>query len=267
MVCHALLVETGDGLVLVDGGIGTGDVANPARLGRSWLLTASPRLDLGETAIAQVQALGYDPRDVRHLVLTHLDLDHAGAIPDFPWAKVHVHAREVAASKSAGRGAAAWRYIREQMPTEAQVAPFEDGGDRWFGFEGVRAFGDRLPDLLFVPLPGHTLGHTGVAVRDGDRWLFHAGDAYFFHGQIAEKPSAPFVLRMFQRRADTARELRVKNQERVRRVALDHAGEVDVFCAHDAVELDRFVARGQPAMSTVATNAGARRAAAACSNA
>ncbi|WP_249167104.1 hypothetical protein [Bradyrhizobium sp. JYMT SZCCT0428] len=36
MVCHCLLVETHDGLALVDTGIGLDDIANPPRLGRKW---------------------------------------------------------------------------------------------------------------------------------------------------------------------------------------------------------------------------------------
>ncbi|MFD0510570.1 MBL fold metallo-hydrolase [Streptomyces aureus] len=31
--------------------------------------------------------LGYAVDDVRHIVLTHLDLDHAGGLPDFPRAR------------------------------------------------------------------------------------------------------------------------------------------------------------------------------------
>ncbi|WP_223281445.1 MBL fold metallo-hydrolase [Streptomyces antnestii] len=45
---------------------------------------ARPVLDTGETAVRQVAALGYDIEDVRHIVLTHLDLDHAGGLRDFP---------------------------------------------------------------------------------------------------------------------------------------------------------------------------------------
>ena len=47
MVCHCLLVETHDGLALVDTGIGLGDIADPPRLGRRWL---RQRLDVGRPA-------------------------------------------------------------------------------------------------------------------------------------------------------------------------------------------------------------------------
>ncbi len=74
---------------------GSDDIANPPRLGRKWVRQTTPRLDPAETAVQQVKALGYSPDDVRHLLLTHLDRDHAGGIPDFPNAKVHVHRREL----------------------------------------------------------------------------------------------------------------------------------------------------------------------------
>jgi hypothetical protein len=49
--------------------------------------------------------------------------------------------------------------------------------------------------------------------------MLHAGDSYFFHGQI-ETPMihAPFMLGAFQRMADTDRAARVANQERFRRL-------------------------------------------------
>jgi len=46
MVCHCLLVETNDGLALVDTGIGLGDIANPPRLGPKWVWQTTPRLTL-----------------------------------------------------------------------------------------------------------------------------------------------------------------------------------------------------------------------------
>ncbi len=91
LVCHCLLLEVEDGLVLVDTGLGTADLAQPRRrLGPMWLLYSRPLIDPGQTALAQVRRLGFAAADVRHIVLTHLDLDHAGGLSDFPTAQVHV---------------------------------------------------------------------------------------------------------------------------------------------------------------------------------
>ena len=100
MCCHCLLIEGDDGLILVDAGLGVEDVNEPRRLGFLFNATARPRLDVAETALRQVADLGFPPSDVRHIVPTHLDLDHAGGISDFPGAAVHVFAAELRAASS-----------------------------------------------------------------------------------------------------------------------------------------------------------------------
>jgi glyoxylase-like metal-dependent hydrolase (beta-lactamase superfamily II) len=238
MVCHCLLVETHDGLALVDTGIGLDDIANPPRLGRKWVRQTTPKLDPAETAVRQVKALGYSPDDVRHLLLTHLDRDHAGGVPDFPNAKVHVHRRELDMAVLHRIPAPRGRYIGDQWKHGPEWVLYGEGGEDWFGFKGVRALGDREPDILMIPLPGHTLGHCGIAVRSQDKWLLHAGDAYFFHGQLHAKPKMPLVLGMFQRRADMDRAMRLENQERLRSLKATHGHAVTIFNSHDPVDYE-----------------------------
>src|SRR3954447_15217306 len=79
MVCHCLLVETDDGLLLVDTGVGPKNT-----LPLPFLAITNPTLDIAETAARQVVQLGYKVDDVRHIALTHMDLDHAGGLRDFP---------------------------------------------------------------------------------------------------------------------------------------------------------------------------------------
>ena len=120
MCCHCLLIETAQGLILVDSGLGSDDVRTPARLGAPFRAVVRPQLRMEETALAQVQALGFRREDVRHIVLTHLDLDHAGGIADFPDADVHVFHAEIAAAMAPS--------LREKMRyVQAQWAH----GPRW----------------------------------------------------------------------------------------------------------------------------------------
>ena len=45
----------------------------------------------------------------------------------------------------------------------------------WLGFDAIRlAF---TPRMVLVPLCGHTRGHPGVAIQDGEAWVFHCADA------------------------------------------------------------------------------------------
>lgn len=46
----------------------------------------------------QVRGLGYQPGDVPHVVLTHLDVDHTGGLHDIPHATLHVMDAEYGAA-------------------------------------------------------------------------------------------------------------------------------------------------------------------------
>lgn len=236
MVAHVLLVERAEGLLLVDSGFGTADIADPRRLGRAFASVMRPQLRPDETALAQVEALGFQASDVTDIVLTHLDLDHVGGISDFPHATVHVHDDELAAARSP-RGMEHGRYLAAQWHDATFATHTADGGDDWFGFEAVSALGD---DVLLVPLAGHSRGHSMVAVRDGEGWLVHAGDAYFHPGDLTEPLSTPRILKVTQRLLAQDDELRRANRDRLAElVRADHPG-VRVFSAHDPVELAAF---------------------------
>jgi glyoxylase-like metal-dependent hydrolase (beta-lactamase superfamily II) len=243
LVCHCLLIETHAGLVLIDTGYGTRDVQRPgARLSPFFRGLNNPQLRPEETALAQVRRLGFSPSDVRHIVVSHLDFDHAGGLEDFPHAAVHVTAREkeVADARRGGAFVGAKRY-RGQQWDEVQdwrLYPL-GGGERWFGFDAVRDLPGLPPDILLVPLAGHTWGHCGVAIRRPDGWLFYAADAYFYRGEIgAETYECTPGLRGYQRLMEVDRAARLANQARLRRLSLDHGGEVRIFCAHDPIEFE-----------------------------
>lgn len=236
-VCHALLIETpASGLVLVETGLGLDDVTRPAELlDPEWVELVDPALRPAETAVRQLAALGHDPADVRHIVLTHLDVDHSGGLPDFPGARAHVMAAELEAALAE---APSRRYRPGHWAHGPHWVTYGEGpGETWFGMEGVRPL-RGLPDLLLVPLGGHTAGHAGVAVKEGDRWLLHAGDAYFYHGELDHDPVSHPLMDIVQVGSQVDGELRIANQARLRTLAHTHG--VSVFSAHDPWELGRF---------------------------
>ncbi|HEX8234290.1 MAG TPA: MBL fold metallo-hydrolase [Caulobacteraceae bacterium] len=242
LVCHCWLIETDrHGLVLVDTGLGTRDVTKPyPRLSRLYtraLLNA--RLDGVETAVSQVRNLGFAPDDVRHIVLTHLDFDHAGGLEDFPGATVHLMSEELEAAKHRRGFVATRRYRPLQWDEGVSWRPYRAGGEPWFGFEAVRGLEGLPPEILLVPLCGHTLGHAGVAVQGPDGWMLHAGDAYFYREEVRrpERRCTP-GLRFYQWLMEVDREARLTNQQRLRELSLDASAGVKITCAHDAVELE-----------------------------
>jgi len=236
-VCaHVLLIETGDALVLVDTGFGTAEIQNPKLLGQPFSALMRPQLSDAQTALRQVEALGFSASDVRHLVPTHLDIDHAGGIPDFPDAEVHVFRPEMDAVLHPSLREKP-RYMRHQFAHGPRWRPHDVVGDEWMGFESVRVLPGVEPEVLIVPLPGHSRGHSAVAVRDGDGWLLHCGDAYFHRGQVRTPPSCPPGWRAFQGLVGLERKRRVENEERLRELNAREGSEVRMFCAHDMDEL------------------------------
>lgn len=240
MVCHCLLIEGADGLILVDTGLGTDDVSDPRpRLGGPFLAATRPVLRPDQTALAQVLRLGFRREDVRHLVLTHLDLDHAGGLPDFPEATVHVFEPELrAATERATRGERG-RYRPAHFAHGPKWKVYPVAGETWLGFDRVRILGD---DVALIPTVGHTRGHCAVAVREGEGWLLHAGDAYFFHGEMQLTPRCTPALAAFQRFVAVDNRARLENQRRLRALSLEQQGVVRVFSAHDPTELELFAA-------------------------
>jgi glyoxylase-like metal-dependent hydrolase (beta-lactamase superfamily II) len=241
MVAHCLLVEGADGLTLVDTGFGTADIAEK-RMGRVFIGLMGPSLDPAETALAQVRAAGHEPGDVTDIVLTHLDLDHAGGLGDFPGARVHVFADELAAARARKSPKEKNRYITAQWAHGPQWVEHAVVGEKWLGFSSVRTVSE---DVLLVPLQGHTRGHCGVAVRrPSGGWFLHAGDSYFHHDEKENPPACPSGLRLFQTMVQMDKAARHANADRVRSLHAEHgpssgASEVvTVFSAHDAVEFD-----------------------------
>jgi len=241
IVAHCLLVEGAEGLVLIDTGFGTGDIARPRTLGTPFNLAIRPQLIESETALAQVKALGFEPGDVRHIIATHLDVDHAGGLPDFPEAEVHVLSveRDAALDPSLRDRA---RYPKPHIAHGPRWAPHEPGGDHWHGFESIRVLPGSGDEILMIPLKGHSAGHSGVAVRRGDGWLLHCGDAYFSRHEMQTPRECPPGLRAFQSLMQADGKARHENQERLRELAATHGDEVELICAHDAVTFDEAAA-------------------------
>ena len=240
MCCHCLLLEGEDGLILVDSGLGAEDVADPRRLGRLFRATFRPRLHIAETALRQVADRGFRVSDVRHIVPTHLDLDHAGGLADFPAATVHAFAAELRAAKDP-TSRERMRYLPAQLSAVANWDRIKPGGDEWFGFDSVRALPGGRDDVLLIPLPGHSRGHCGVAVSTPEGWLLHCGDAYFRHAEVAPASGkAPLALRMLESLVDADRAARVANRDRLRDLAQSYAAEVRLICSHDAAEFAAF---------------------------
>jgi glyoxylase-like metal-dependent hydrolase (beta-lactamase superfamily II) len=243
-VGHVLAVEFDSGeVLLVDTGIGSQARQAPREwLGASFTALFRPDTAAGGSASAQLAALGL--RDaVRHIVLTHLDGDHAGGLADFPDATVHVHSRELEAYTRRGSAPARLRYRPIILAHRPDIVTYTENGESWQGFPAARNLPGVPPEVVAIPLPGHTRGHSAIAVAAGDGWLIHCGDGYFHAGVVdpARAPVSRAAARLERALAGDYRRVRA-NHERLRELAGRREVGIEVFSAHDPGEFERLAA-------------------------
>ena len=235
VVCHCLLLEDETGLALVDSGIGWLDVQNPVeRLGQQLIDMAGFQFNEHDTAVRRIEQLGFSTDDVRHIVMTHCDPDHAGGLADFPNAQIHIAEEELSHALSGH-----WRYIPRQFQHNPRWQTCGAVQRQWFGLEARPVSLGFSSEVLLIPLFGHTLGHCGVAVQQGERWLLHVGDAYYLRAELTEEQHP--VSALAAQRAENDKWRRSSLSE-LRRLFNDHGDEIQMTGYHDITELPEYAA-------------------------
>ena len=231
-ICHVLLLETDNGLVLVDAGFGLLDCADPRRIGPSRRVIR-PRFDVAETAAHQVEALGFRRTDVRHIVATHFDVDHVGGIADFPDAKIHVTAAEALGVLKAPTRMERFRFRPTQWAHGPHIVEHEPTGEKWRGFAAAKELDSIAPGIVLVSLPGHTRGHACVAVDAGHRWVLHCGDAFYYEGTLDGRSRVPWGLKVSEKLVAHDRKAVYENHSRLAELYANRDPELLIVSAHD----------------------------------
>jgi glyoxylase-like metal-dependent hydrolase (beta-lactamase superfamily II) len=150
LATRSLLVETRDGLVLVEAGCGDKWTDKERAM-----YALAPR-----TAVDALTEIGVDPRDIAHVVLTHLHFDHAAGltredactlVPVFPNARVHVQRTEWN-DALANKSTMTRTYLRTHLEPIADAVELYDGA------------ASPLDRIALIPTPGHTWGHQSALV-------------------------------------------------------------------------------------------------------
>lgn len=237
---YCLLVETGQGLVLVDTGFGTRDYHSPSRKMEFFLNWMGVPRDPEETALHQVQALGYQPQEVQHIIQTHMHIDHAGGLADFPWAKVHLHEREFQAIQQP-RGLLEFAYVKEHWAHQPDWVRHQKPVVDWFGFNALPVLDTPEAEFLFIPLPGHTRGHCGVAIGKPGNWLLHCGDAaspYHPGSDLHQRGQDAYKMEILP--GGIANRILGGHMPRLRSLLAEHGSEIQAVSAHDLFSFQEY---------------------------
>lgn len=213
-IIAAYVFDTGDGLAVVDPG--------PS--------STLPAL------LAGLHHLGAQPTDLRHVLLTHIHLDHAGAAGTLaarlPQARVYVHARGAAHLQAPGRLlASAAQIYGDQMETlwgEMRPVP----ADRMAVLEGGERL--RLGTLDLSPLytPGHAVHHLAYHVG-AELFVGDVGGIRLLPVQSPRPPTPPPDIDLTAWAASIA----VLREVRADTLHLTHFGSYPQHQAHwDALE-------------------------------
>jgi N-acyl homoserine lactone hydrolase len=188
-----LVRHPGVGPVLVDTGLHPSVASDPRdNLGR--IGARIYELEQGRDVPAQLRGRGLRPEEVGLVILTHLHLDHASAISEFPRAVFVVSEHEWLAATT-GRRPSLRHYRHAHFDHAFEFVSVD------FDSELVDSYGPfgRTVDLLgdgsirLVYTPGHSAGHMSVILRLPRRDFVVVGDAAYTWRQF-ESEHPPFML-------------------------------------------------------------------------
>jgi N-acyl homoserine lactone hydrolase len=201
------------GPVLIDTGFHPSVAVEPRKnLGPvAHILFKDVRMEAEQAATAQLRARGVEPSRVNVVVMTHLHVDHASAISEFPDATFVVSRAEWAAATSQGQ---LHGYVRRQFDHafDYRLLDFEGPDVESFASFGrsFDLFGDGSVRCVYTP--GHTLGHQSVVLRLRRREALVAADAVYLRRNLDE-------VRLSHRTADD--HLSERSLREIRRYARD----------------------------------------------
>ena len=206
-----------------------------------------PRAEIGETALKQVEALGFAAGDVRQIVTTHLDPDHSGGLPDFPAAEVHIfepRARRRDDPSLRDRP----RYLAAHWKHNPQLGRARRRGRRVVRLrERPRSCPTSTPRCCWSRWSGTPRATPGSRSGPATAGCCTAATPTSTTTRSPRRPACPPGLRFFQRLNAADGERRRATRSACASWSRGHGEEVRLLCSHDPHELDLAQAAGRAA--------------------
>lgn len=171
---NALIINTGDRLVLFDTGMGSLKIFGPTT---------------GKLLNSMKQA-GIDPKDIDAVVMSHAHIDHCGGnvadngTVNFPNAQFYIAQSDydfwTTESNVPAQFKVFWETaVKNLKPVRDRMHFVKDGAE-------------VLPGIHAIAAPGHTVGHTIFMIDSGGKQLCYIGDLAHHPVLLLEKPLTEF---------------------------------------------------------------------------
>ena len=183
------------GLILVDTGLHPSIASDPeANLGRLAASFTDWTVRPGEDVASRLRTMGTDPSQVGTVILTHLHLDHASAVSEFPQATFVISSAEWEDATS-GLLPILKYYRPQQFDHAFDFRTVDYGADSINSFSTFGRSFDLFGDgsVVLLSTPGHSVGHQSVYLKTGAGPVLLAGDAIFLADQL--EPGADLAAR------------------------------------------------------------------------
>lgn len=183
-VRYGIIEHPRHGVIIVDCGYAASSFSRPnrSRLLRTYKQALRPRIVAEGAPQIALQAIGRGIEDVRHVVLTHLHLDHIGHLDQFPEASIHISRAALEELETTPARRLSRHGIFKEV-FDADLRPrsfFFDEAPLADLPEGLAGLGrDLFADgsVIAVPLPGHATGHHGLHFPTMAHAPLYAADA------------------------------------------------------------------------------------------
>ena len=176
---NALVLNTGDKLVLFDTGLGTAKMFGPT----------TGRL------IANLKAAGIEPVDIDAVVLSHAHPDHCWGLMNggtrlFPSAQIYLSQADYDfwTDPTKAKGPMADMLKQLIAGTRGQLLPNRER------IRHVKDGQEVLPGIQAIAAPGHTVGHTAYMLTSGTESFCYVADLAHHHVLVMERPKIEFVF-------------------------------------------------------------------------
>ncbi len=164
-------IDTDDGWVVYDTGCDPEVAVDPERVWGG--LAKAFRIEMGpeDHQVARLATIGIAPPDIRHVIVSHLHMDHAGGIRLFPESKIWLQKAELR-----------WAMYPDRIGAGGFIRTDYDHPS--IDYELVEGDAQIVEGVHVVLTDGHTPGHQSLVVDlPAGRYVL-TGDCAYEHRQV-----------------------------------------------------------------------------------